>query len=149
MIWPSLGALMINLAKVGVKVPYMSFHAGDLYETIVHSLSKQKIIINVIRLLKSRSCKSLTGTGIWLKSIDDWRSMLSFASYSLSALSILMRRLRRCISGTALLSESSAAGSSSTSSMINFLYSLIRTFLSSFSCSSLLILTGSNSFLSY
>ena len=62
---------MIDLAKVSVEVPYMSFHAIDLYETIVHSLSKQKLIINVIRLLKLTICKSLTGTGIWLKSIDD------------------------------------------------------------------------------
>ena len=48
MIRLSLGALVINLVKVSAKAPYMSFHAIDLDETIVNSLSKQKIIINVI-----------------------------------------------------------------------------------------------------
>ena len=49
----SLEALVINLAKVSAIAPYMSFHARDLDETIVNSLSKQKIIINVIGLLQS------------------------------------------------------------------------------------------------
>ena len=48
MIRLSLGALVINLVTVSAKAPYMSFHAIDLDATIVNSLSKQKIIINVI-----------------------------------------------------------------------------------------------------
>ena len=49
----SLLVLVINLVKVSAIAPYMSFHARDLDETIVNSLSKQKIIINVIGLLQS------------------------------------------------------------------------------------------------
>ena len=37
----SLLVLAINLATVSAIAPYMSFHARDLDETIVNSLSKQ------------------------------------------------------------------------------------------------------------